>query len=178
MPEDNDSPDAAATDPWAVFGFFNEIGIIQQLSRALFEARLPEGMQVQHFSILNHLVRVSDGRTPLELARAFQTPKASLTHTLGGLEKHGLVEMRPNPNDGRSKQVWLTEAGRTFRDRAIAAMADDMQALQGKLDFKEIAELTPRLAQVRQVLDENRTLPDSRKPAQRLSRMSTPIAKI
>ena len=45
-----------------------------------------------------------------------------MTHTLAGLEKRGLVEMRPNPEDGRSKRVWLTPAGRTFRDRTIRQM--------------------------------------------------------
>jgi hypothetical protein len=60
------------------FRLFNEIGIIEQLSRARFEARLPQGAPCPHFSVLNHLMRVEDGRTPLELARAFQVPKTTL----------------------------------------------------------------------------------------------------
>ncbi|MEM7213360.1 MAG: MarR family transcriptional regulator, partial [Pseudomonadota bacterium] len=133
-----------------------EVGIIQQLSRALFEARLPDGVTVPHFSVLNHLIRVGDGRTPLELARAFQTPKASMTNTLAGLEKRDLIEMRPHPTDGRSKQVWLTEAGRTFRDEAIGALVPDILALSDQIDLKALAELTPRLTEIRKVLDENR----------------------
>jgi hypothetical protein len=61
------------------FRLFNEIGIIEQLSRARFEARLPKGVLVPHFTVLNHLMRVEDGRTPLELARAFQVPKTTLS---------------------------------------------------------------------------------------------------
>ena len=56
------------------FQFFTEAGILAQLSRALFEARLPEGFTLSQFTVLNHLTRVKDGRTPLELARAFQVP--------------------------------------------------------------------------------------------------------
>ena len=54
-----------------LFGAFTEIGIIDQLARALLEARLPKGLLSSHFIVLNHLMRVADGRTMVELARAF-----------------------------------------------------------------------------------------------------------
>lgn len=136
-----------------MFAFFNEVGIIAQLSRAAFEARLPEGVTVPHFTVLNHLIRVADGRTPLELARAFQVPKTTMTHTLAGLEARGLVETRPNPEDGRSKQVWLTGRGRVFRDEAVGRLAPDMAALLGAIDPAEIAAALPALEKVRKALD-------------------------
>jgi DNA-binding MarR family transcriptional regulator len=74
---------------------------------------------VPHFTVLNHLMRVEDGRTPLELARAFQVPKTTLP-LAGGAGEARWVEMKPNPDDGRSKRVWLTDAGRAFREEAIA----------------------------------------------------------
>ena len=52
------------------FALFNEIGIIGQLSRAVMEAELPDGLLASHFSVLNHLIRVKDGQTPLKLAQA------------------------------------------------------------------------------------------------------------
>lgn len=73
------------------------------------EARLPEGLISPHFTVLNHLIRVSDGPTPIMLARAFQVPTTTMTHTVSRLVKHRLVEMRPNPKDGRSKRVWITD---------------------------------------------------------------------
>ena len=137
----------------AIFAFFNEIGIIAQLSRALFEARLPDGVTVAHFSVLNHLIRVADGQTPLQLARAFQAPKTSMTHTLSGLENRGLVEMRPNPKDGRSKQVWITDQGRAFRDEARRLLGPDIATLSDLIDPVRIAEMIPDLVHVREVLD-------------------------
>ena len=56
------------------FQLFNEIGIINQLGRSFLEERLPRGVLTTHFSVLGHLIRVKDGRTPMELARAFQVP--------------------------------------------------------------------------------------------------------
>lgn len=135
------------------FGFFNEIGIIAQLSRAAMEARLPKGLTLPHFSVLNHLVRVSDGQTPLTLARAFQVPKTTMTHTLTGLLDHGFVEMRPNPADGRSKTVWLTEAGRKFREEAIRSIDPDIAALKDAIPAERIADLLPALAEIRAFMD-------------------------
>lgn len=138
------------------FPLFNEIGIIAQLSAALFEARLPDGYLTSQFAILNHLIRVKDGRTPLELARAFQVPKTTMTHTLGLLEKRGHIRLEVNPKDGRSKLVWLTDAGRQFRDAALAAAAPDMAALARAFSPERAAALIPELAALRKILDETR----------------------
>ncbi len=141
------------------FTFFNEIGIIEQLSRALFEARLPPGFLVSHFTVLNHLVRVQDGRTPLELARAFQVPKTTMTHTLAKLDLCGLIRMEPNPKDARSKRVWLTEAGRAFREEAISHLGPDLAAMSETVDEKSVAEILPVLEAVRRYLDAERDRP-------------------
>ncbi|MEO0939246.1 MAG: MarR family transcriptional regulator [Pseudomonadota bacterium] len=138
------------------FQLFNEIGIINQLSRAAAEARFEDGLLITHFSVLNHLIRVRDGQTPLALARAFQVPKTSMTHTLAGLEKRGLIEMRPNPKDGRSKQVWLTEAGRAWRDGAIQGMGQSFMALADAFPAERIADVLPLLTEMRQFLDKAR----------------------
>ena len=138
------------------FRLFNEIGIIEQLGRARFEAQLPQGVTVPHFSVLNHLIRVQDGRTPLELARAFQVPKTTVSHWLAGLEARGFVSLRPNPRDGRSKQVWLTAAGRAFRNKAIADIAPDLAQLEEIVDPDEVADLVARLERLRIWLDANR----------------------
>lgn len=138
------------------FGFFNEIGIIEQLSRALLERQLPDGLLVPHFSVLNHLIRVRNGQTPLVLARAFQVPKTTMTHTLSGLTSRDLVELRPNPKDGRSKCVWITEKGRTFRNDAIASLAPDVARMAEQFPADEIARLTPHLARIREYLDKAR----------------------
>ena len=148
--------------PRLYFEFFNEIGIIEQLSRTLFEGRLPRGVLVSHFSILNHLIRVADGRTPLELARAFQVPKTTMSHSLGLLTKRGWVEMRPNPSDARSKCVWITKAGRRFREEAIGLLVPDMADLARSIPAERIGSLLPGLRDIREVLDAARTEPDLR----------------
>lgn len=146
--------------PPALFAVFNEIGILAQLSRALLEARLPKGVLVAHFSLLNHLTRVHDGQTPLALARAFQVPKTTMTHTLTGAEQRGWIVTRPNPRDGRSKQVWLTDQGRAFHEAAIAALAPDLAAIARDIPAADIAVLLPRLVALRVYLDARREAED------------------
>lgn len=150
MPEDESSI-------W--FLFFNEIGILAQLSRTQFEAQLPAGVLVSHFSVLNNLVRVQDGRTPLELARAFQVPKTTMTHTLAGLEKAGYVEMRPNEDDARSKRIWITAKGRVFRDEAIRRMEPTFADLGQVFDGERIAAILPELQALREIMDRRRDSP-------------------
>jgi DNA-binding MarR family transcriptional regulator len=111
---------------------------------------------VSHFGVVSHLIRVRDGSTPLELARAFQVPKTSMTHTLAGLEKYGFVETRPNPGDKRSKQVWLTAAGRQFRDEALTQLAPILQRLAERFSSKRVVAMLPELSEFRTVLDKLR----------------------
>lgn len=151
MPDQDPTSDAAR-----FFAFFNEVGIINQLATALFEARLPGGILVSQFTVLNHLVRVSDGRTPLDLARAFQVPKTTMTHTLAILAKHGLIRVAANPNDGRSKCVWITEAGRDFRAKAITSLNPDLVALAGKFPPAQLDAVMPVLTSLRQIMDRQR----------------------
>jgi DNA-binding MarR family transcriptional regulator len=139
-----------------LFAFFNEVAIIGQLSGSLFERRLPDGFLVSHFAVLNHLARRGDGRTPLDLARAFQVPKTTMTHTLAGLERAGLIAVAPNPKDGRSKCVALTDAGRAFRDAAIARLGPDLDAIARAIAPGRVAAVLPLLAEMRDWLDRER----------------------
>ena len=138
------------------FGFFNEVGIINQLSRAVFEGRLQQGVTVAHFTVLNHLVRVRDGQTPMTLSLAFQVPKTTMSHTLAGLVSRGLVELRPNPSDGRSKRVWITEAGRAFREEAILSIAPDILQLSQVVEPDRVAAVMPALQRIREAMDAER----------------------
>ena len=139
-----------------LFAVFNEIGILAQLSRAMLETKLPKGLVAPHFHVLNHLVRVRDGQTPQRIAAAFQVPKTSMTHTLAGLEKSGLVDMRPNPKDGRSKQVWLTDAGRRLRDDTIRAMGPEFEQMASKIAPDRLIDCLPALTELRKILDAQR----------------------
>lgn len=140
------------TDPPA-FQLLNEIAIIEQLARNALERALPDGLRQPHFAVLNHLVRLGDGTSPIALARAFQTAKAAMTNTLQRLEARGLIRLEPDPKDGRGKRVLLTDAGRAMRERAIAAVGPMLTDIGGVLPEAEVAALLPPLRRLRAHLD-------------------------
>lgn len=140
------------------FQFFNEIGIIQQLATTAFNRQLPDGLHVSHFSILNHLIRLGDGRTPQSLSDAFQVTKGTMTHTLGALSKRSFIRLEPHPSDGRSKVVFLTDQGRDFHAGAIDSLAPLMELMEHKFNLDDLAEMLPKLQEIRAVLDQHRDL--------------------
>ncbi len=71
----------------------------------------------------------ADGRTPGQLADATFRDKAGATRIVTALEQRGLVARRPDPSDARSKQVWLTDAGRALHAR----LWPEVQALRAEL---------------------------------------------
>ena len=135
------------------FRLFNEIGIIEQLARNRFERVLPDGLKVPHFAVLNHLVRLGDGKSPLRLARAFQVTKSTMTNTLQRLEARGLIEVAPDPGDGRGKLVFLTSAGRRMRQRSIEALAPVLAEVEALLGHEALVRTLPVLQALRAHLD-------------------------
>ena len=139
-----------------MFETLNEIGIIQQLATTEFNRRMPDGLHISHFGVINHLCRLGNGRTPLGIANAFQVTKATMSHTLARLSDRGLVELKQNPDDGRSKLVYLTARGRVFHERAIAAVAPALETMDENLDLEKIIAMLPTLRELRAYLDNNR----------------------
>ena len=148
---------ASPKDMEALFGFFNEIGIISQLSGHAFEKAMPEGMTLAQFSVLNHMCRLGDGWTPHRIARAMQVTKGAMTGTLKHLEGKGLVVITPDPIDGRAKRVNITDEGRAMRHACIRRMAPMLQDLLKDFTVAEIAGALPVLSAVRAWLDERRS---------------------
>lgn len=149
MSEDNGTADE-------VFGFFTEIGIINQLSTAMFAKSLPDGVHPSHFAILNHLSRRGDGKAPLQIASAMQVTKNTMTHSLKVLQDRGYIDVQPDPEDGRGKRVYLTDTGRGFREEAIALVSEQFRQIIGSSQIAIMRRTRGDLEQMRQHLDNNR----------------------
>ena len=134
----------------------NEMGIITQLSNARFETVLPEGLNRPQFSVLNNFVRLGGTRTPAELAQAFQVTRGAMSNTLQRLEAMGCIEIKTNPEDGRSKKVRITAKGRRLRERAIQATEPELAQIVEAIGATDIAKTLPVLKKLREWLDANR----------------------
>ena len=101
---------------------FGELFMADQLARNRISKVLPKGMELSHFSVLNHLARVNDERTPAQLARAFHVTRGAMTNTLTRLEWAGHIHIRPDWEDARQKFVAISPSGRKARDAAVATV--------------------------------------------------------
>jgi len=72
---------------------FSEILALEQLLRSRISKGLPKGMELSHFSVLNHLAHVGGERTPAQLAKTFNLTRGAMTNTLNKLEWAGRVTM-------------------------------------------------------------------------------------
>jgi DNA-binding MarR family transcriptional regulator len=138
------------------FEFFNEIGIIAQLSSNQMERTLPHQLTQSQFSVLNWFVRVDDQATPGRLASAFQVTRGAMTNTLGKLEAKGFVKVEPDPTSGRSKRVTMTKAGRQARDEAIRAAHGPLSEFLEHYPPSVLQKALPLLKDIRAYLDDAR----------------------
>jgi len=143
-----------------VFTLFNEIGIINQLSTARFARVLAPDLNPSEFGVLNHFVRLGDGKTPSYLAKAFQMTKPSMTAILGKLDRKGYVQIIGSEEDRRRKIVTITAAGHSARERGIQAMAPLVQILLESQDLSALQKLLPSLQALREFLDQERNAAD------------------
>lgn len=139
-------------DPLAI-ALFSEITMADQLARAQLARALPNGMEVSHFTVLNHFARLGGEKTPAQLARIFHVTKAAMTNTLGKLEAAGYVHIRPDWDDARKKRVSLSPNGLAARDRAAAAVAPVFDHVVAKLGHDQIRAILPVLRELRAALD-------------------------
>ena len=138
------------------FAFFNEIGIIAQLSGTQFARTLPEGLSRSQFRILNWFTRVDVQATPGRLARAMEVSKGAMTYTLKKLETKELVTVTPDDRSGRQKIVTMTKKGANMRLRAVSAMQPILELALDEIGVKKLKKTLPFLEEVRKYLDANR----------------------
>ena len=128
---------------------FGELFMADQLARNRILKALPKGMQLSHFSVLNHLARLNEERTPAQLARAFHVTRGAMTNTLAKLEWAGHVHIRPDWDDARQKFVGISPSGRAARDSAVQAVAPLIADLVTALGADRVRAVIPVLRELR-----------------------------
>jgi DNA-binding MarR family transcriptional regulator len=114
-----------------------------------FERHLgkPFDLRKVDFSLLM-LLLANDGLAPKRLARALSVTAPKLTQLLDQLQQRGLLERLPNPLDGRSQRVLLTDAGQQLAQQARAASAPMEAEWRSRLSPAEHAMLIELLGKL------------------------------
>lgn len=92
--------------------------IDQFYHRLAAERALPDSVMFLCYAICE----TGEGRTPSELYAETALSKQTGHSALMWLEKRGLVELIPSPEDRRSKRVVWTPAGRVFAGETMAPL--------------------------------------------------------
>ncbi len=132
---------------------FGELFMADQLARNRVSKILPRGMELSHFSVLNHLARVNDERSPAQLAKAFHVTRGAMTNTLAKLEWAGHVHIRPDWDDARRKFVAISPAGRAARDAAVQAVVPLIADVVEALGADRVRQVLPVLRELRARLE-------------------------
>ena len=132
---------------------FSEILTADQLLRNRLSKVLPKGMEISHFSVLNHLAFTGQERTPAQLAKTFHVTRGAMTNTLSKLEWAGYVHIRPDWDDARRKMVAISPAGRRARDQAISSITPMLNAVVGDLGGDKVRAALPILRELRGKLE-------------------------
>ncbi len=135
-------------DPLAV-SLFSEVFMADQLARNLVSRALPKGMELNHFSVLNHLANSHEERTPAQLADMFHVTRGAMTNTLSKLEWAGHVHIRPDWDDARRKFVSISPAGRAARDAALASIAPLLSDVVKSIGPDRVRAALPILRELR-----------------------------
>ncbi len=131
---------------------FSEVLAADQMVRNRLSSVLPKGMEISHFSVLNHLVWHEGERTPAQLAETFNVTRGAMTNTLSKLEWAGYIHIRPDWDDARRKLVAISPAGRRAREQALSSIAPMVGQIVDELGEDKVKAALPVLRNLRQLL--------------------------
>jgi len=128
---------------------FSELLTADQLARDRLSKLLPKGMEISHFSMLNHLTHSTEEKTPAQLAKTFHVTRGAMSNTLSRLEASGYIHIRPDWDDARRKLITISPAGKQARDSALAAIAPLIETVVGDLGEDKVRTALPILRDLR-----------------------------
>jgi DNA-binding MarR family transcriptional regulator len=131
------------------------LGVIGRRQRAqMNEALAANGIYAGQEMFLWHLWR-QDGLTQSQLVERLCVQPPTVSKMLDRMEKAGLVERRPDPDDSRVTRVYLTEQGRRNQDAVSEVWKTIERRLTMGLSVEERLLLRRLLLQVHENLTHN-----------------------
>ncbi len=132
--------------PMAVLGRLSEAAerVMRDHLNPLFA---DAGLQPGEFDVLATLRRSGEPYmlSPTRLYEAAMISSGGMTNRIDRLERAGLIERRPDPNDRRGKLITLTAAGRRVIDETIARHVANEELLLSVLTTAEQKKLNALL---------------------------------
>jgi DNA-binding MarR family transcriptional regulator len=142
-------------DPSACYTFLQLLRTGDELLALDEQVLTSYGTRHGRFNLLMMLLKCADGQaTPAGLAERTGVTRATISGLLDGLEKDGLIERRPDPDDRRLIRVHLTVAGHRFLDRIRPGYCRWLSSIVEPLNEEERLQLITLLEKIRTRLSE------------------------
>lgn len=128
---------------------FGEIFGMDQILRNRLGKVLPKGMEISHFSVLNHLAWRGAERSPAQLAETFHVTRGAMTNTLAKLGWAGYIHIRPDWDDARRKMVTISPAGRQACKAALSQITPMITQVVEELGDDKVRAALPIIRELR-----------------------------
>jgi DNA-binding MarR family transcriptional regulator len=124
-----------------------------RLRRRLKELATADDLTPSQTAVLIRLVKDGPASTS-QLAGAERVRPQSMAATLSGLDRHGLIERRPDPDDGRRQLIRLTPRGRRHAE-SDRKVRDEwlVQAIQDRFTERERHVINEALSLLQRLTD-------------------------
>jgi DNA-binding MarR family transcriptional regulator len=141
-----DSPSPHSHQPFRSVGFTcSSIGYA--VGRRFKQILAPLELEPREFALLR-AVAAAEGLSQQAMGERLQIPASRMVAFVDALEERGLLERRHNPEDRRTRELYLTGAGRKLLERAFAVAAEYERDLCADLDEQERDHLLDLLQRV------------------------------
>src|SRR5690606_24554144 len=123
--------------------------------RALARVRERRGLEIRavHTTLFPH-INVVHGSRLTELAQALGISKQAVGQLVDELSDMGMLERRPDPEDGRAKRICYTSLGRQGLFDGLAILREEEQAMARAIGQERFAQLHEALLALEAMLDE------------------------
>ena len=140
--------------PMGVIGRINRLSM--WVTRGMEETWAEFGLTFASFDVLATLRRAGPpyALSPSDLIASTMVTSGTMTNRIDQLEKAGLVERLPNPDDRRSSLIALTKSGFELIERTATAHVETQARLVEGLSEKEFRQLDRLLSRYLQALEE------------------------
>jgi DNA-binding MarR family transcriptional regulator len=110
---------------------------------------------VMGFTLLS--IDPKNGTPSTSLGPKMGIEPTSLSRTLKNLEERGLIIRKPNPEDGRSVLIILTEDGLKMRDVSKEVVLNFYEAIDDKISVEELAIFYKVLQKINAIASDKKT---------------------
>jgi DNA-binding MarR family transcriptional regulator len=150
---------------------FDVFAVSQRLGAYLERALAGTGIRPAEYAVYSLMLEAGP-RTPSELAAMLGVPPSTLSTYLGGMLGRGDARRIPNPADGRSVRVILTDRGRAVVRRVNPPFTEAQLALEASLD-RPLEEVRGALLTIGEAIERaDRTPTHAAEDASRIARLS------